>query len=186
MPKFMSKHQPFEEWLAPVFADVSPAPTAGVLPPPGGAVGVKPTEGGPAPAEESAALPLKLIALYSAIIAWAIWLTYGWFAKPNERPTEVATRLSYVYKILWNKYYVDELYDLIFVRGLLAFSRWLLKWVDQGLLDGAVNATGWLSQRGSDFVRVRLANGYARFYASALLLGVCLLLYLALRYGGGA
>jgi NADH-quinone oxidoreductase subunit L len=194
MPKFMSSHQPFEEWLSPVFADVNhsaavatpPAPTASVLPPSGGAVGVKPTAGGPAPAEESAALPLKLIALYTAIIAWALWLTYGWFAKPNERPTEVATRLSYIHKILWNKYYVDELYDLVFVRGLLAFSSWLLKWVDQGLLDGAVNATGWLSQRGSDFVRVRLANGYARFYASALLLGVCLLLYLALTYGGGA
>ena len=163
MPEFMSHHQPFAEWLAPVFADVKHA-----------------AEG----EAEGAALPLKLIALYTLIIGWALWLTTRWFAKPNDRPQQVAERFSYLHAILWNKYYVDELYDLIFVRGLLAFSRWLLKWVDQGLIDGAVNAVGWVSQRSGDFSRRRLSNGYVRFYASALLLGVCLLLFMALKYGG--
>jgi NADH-quinone oxidoreductase subunit L len=164
MPHFMSHHQPFAEWMAPVFADVKHA-----------------AEGGE---EESAALPLKLIALYTLIVGWGIALTYSWFAKPNPRPNEVAGRFSYVHSLLWNKYYVDELYDLGFVRGLLALSRWLLKWVDQGLIDGAVNATGWASQKSGDFIRRRLSNGYARFYAASLLLGVCLLLLIALIYGG--
>jgi NADH-quinone oxidoreductase subunit L len=167
MPHFITHHQPFNEWMAPVFADVKHV-----------------AEGGEA--EEGSALPIRLIGLYTAIIAWALWLTSRWFAKPNPRPQQVAERLSYLHAILWNKYYVDELYDLVFVRGLLGLSRWLLKWLDQGLVDGAVNACAWVSQKSSEFLRRRLSNGYARFYAASLLAGVVLLLLLALNYGGQA
>jgi NADH-quinone oxidoreductase subunit L len=175
MPHFITHHQPFVEWLAPVFADIAPHAAAA-------------THEGEAVAEHAvehggAELPLQLIALYTLIVGWGIWLTYNWFAKPNPRPQQVADRLSYLHKLLWNKYYVDEFYNLIFVRGLLGFSWQLLKWVDQGLVDGAVNAAGWVSQRGGLFVRQRLHNGFARFYAGALVLGVCLLLALALKYG---
>jgi NADH-quinone oxidoreductase subunit L len=86
--------------------------------------------------------------------------------------------------VLWNKYYVDELYDLVFVRGLLGSSRWLLKWVDQGLVDGAVNGSAWLAQAGGRLLRERAHNGYARLYAAGLVVGVCLLLALVLKYGG--
>jgi NADH-quinone oxidoreductase subunit L len=191
MPHFLApKFQPFTEWLAPVFADVKHAaePVAeaakAVAAESRGAAAATVEHAAEAGEEHGAALPLKLIGLYTAIILWAFFLTKSWFAKPNPRPNEVAARFSYVHSILWNKYYVDELYDFIFVRGLLAFSRWLLKWVDQGLIDGAVNATGWASQKCGDFIRRRLSNGYARFYAASLLVGVCLLLLIALNYGG--
>jgi NADH-quinone oxidoreductase subunit L len=163
MPHFVTHWQPFAEWMAPVFADI-------------------PAHEG----EDHTALAIKLIGLYTFIVAFFGWLTWTWFGRKNPVPQAVAERLSYVHKLLWNKYYVDELYDLVFVRGFLGLSRWLLKVVDQGLVDGAVNASGWVAQRGGQFLRERAHTGYARLYAGALLAGVCLLLALVLKFGGVA
>jgi len=42
------------------------------------------------------------------------------------------------YRLALNKYYVDELYDLVFVRGVLAFCRFA-GWFDLHIIDGVVN-----------------------------------------------
>ena len=172
LPEFITAWQPFHAWLAPVFA-----PSAG-----SGQALVTAAEN----PQEHAGIALKLIGLYTFIVAFFGVLTWRWFAFKNEAPQAVATRLSYLHRILWNKYYVDELYNWVFVRGFLGLSRWLLKVVDQGILDGAVNASGWAAQRGGQFLRERAHTGYARLYAGVLLAGVCLLLALVLMYGGAA
>jgi NADH-quinone oxidoreductase subunit L len=43
--------------------------------------------------------------------------------------------------LVFNKYYVDEIYDATVVRGSLVFSR-ILYWLDQNLIDGIVNFMG--------------------------------------------
>jgi NADH-quinone oxidoreductase subunit L len=173
LPHFVTHWQPFAQWLAPLF-DVGHS---------GGAAAqlVREVTKG-----DESALAIRLIVLYTGVVLFFGWLTWRWFGQRSEIPERIAERLRYVHQILWNKYYVDELYNLVFVRGLLGLARWLHKWVDQGLIDGAVNASAWLAQSGGDFVRARLHNGYARFYAGALLGGVILVLALALRYGGVA
>jgi NADH-quinone oxidoreductase subunit L len=166
LPEFVSHWQPFREWLAPVFKDlVREAAT-------------------PESSAHETHIALRAIGLYTGIVAFFGWLTWSWFSRPNDKPNEVAGSLSLVHKVLWNKWYVDELYDLVFVRGFLGLSRWLLKVVDQGLIDGAVNLCGRAAQAAGDWARVRLNNGYARFYAASLLAGVVLLLALVLRYSG--
>jgi NADH-quinone oxidoreductase subunit L len=165
LPEFLSHWQPFREWLSPVFHDlVREAAT-------------------PEGVAHETHIALRAIGLYTGIVAFFGWLTWSWFSKPNDRPMEVAGSLSYVHKVLWNKWYVDELYDLIFVRGLLGLSRWLLRILDQGIIDGAVNLCGRTAQSVGHWARLRLNNGYARFYAAALLAGVVLILALVLNYG---
>ena len=44
-----------------------------------------------------------------------------------------------LYVLVKNKYYVDEVVDLVFVRGSLLLGR-VLAWLDHSLVDGAVNA----------------------------------------------
>jgi NADH-quinone oxidoreductase subunit L len=168
LPEFVTHWQPFREWLEPVFHDL-----------------VREAHSPEHLAHETH-IALRAIGLYTGIVAFFGWMTFKWFAKPNPRPMEVATSLSYVHKVLWNKWYVDELYDLVFVRGFLGLSRWLLKIVDIGIIDGAVNLCGRSAQAAGDWARVRLNNGYARFYAAALLAGVVLLLALVLNYGAVA
>jgi len=61
----------------------------------------------------------------------------------------VPERLKAVFPRAWslvfNKYYVDEIYDATVVRGSLIFSR-VLYWIDQNLIDAFVNFMGWLGR----------------------------------------
>ena len=80
-------------------------------------------------------------------------------------------------RVLYNKWYVDEAYDAAVVRPLLATSRGLWRFVDQGLIDGAVNGLGYAA-RAFGWVGSRLQTGYLNTYAFAAVLGALLLLLL--------
>jgi NADH-quinone oxidoreductase subunit L len=166
LPHFLSDAQPFSEWLAPVFSDLKGAHAAG------------------GEAGENTRLVLGLMALYTGTVAFFGWLTWSWFARRSDMPNRIAENFAPVHKLLWNKWYVDEIYDAVFVRGFLAYSAWAWRWVDQGLIDGTVNAAGWAAQASGAFLRERVQNGQTRQYAAYLLVGVCLLLGLVLAYGG--
>jgi len=80
-------------------------------------------------------------------------------------------------KVLYNKWYVDELYDRTVVQPLLRLSRFCWKWIDAFLIDGAVNAAGLVARgmgwAGSLFQTGNL-NTYAFFFslAALVILGV--------------
>lgn len=78
-------------------------------------------------------------------------------------------------KVLYRKWYVDEIYDAVVVRPIVAASRWLWKVVDQGLIDGAVNGLGRAS-RGIGWVGAKVQTGQLNTYAFAVALGVLILL----------
>ena len=87
-----------------------------------------------------------------ALMALSVLLAVGaiWFARRNyvERPEEaerLAKRLAGTHRLLTNKYYVDELYDATFVRGSMSSARGLWRF-DGGVVDGAVNGTGWTTR----------------------------------------
>ena len=87
-----------------------------------------------------------------ALMALSVLLALGaiWFARRNyvQRPEEaerLAERLAGTHRLLTNKYYVDELYDATFVRGSMSSARGLWRF-DGGVVDGAVNGTGWTTR----------------------------------------
>jgi NADH-quinone oxidoreductase subunit L len=63
----------------------------------------------------------------------------------NDNKSTIAERLKETFPRAWglvyNKYYVDELYQATIVRGSLLFSR-VMYWLDQNLIDGLVNLMG--------------------------------------------
>ena len=76
----------------------------------------------------------------------------GWllaYALYHDNRSTVPARLKAVFPRAWalvfNKYYVDELYDATVVRGSLVLSR-VLYWIDQNVIDGFVNFMGWLGR----------------------------------------
>jgi NADH-quinone oxidoreductase subunit L len=158
LPSFIAEHfNGMEVWLEPVFRDL--------------------VRGG----ETASVNPWCLSALYTAIALGFGGLGYRWFARKSETPDRIYVAFSYVHQILWNKYYVDELYDLVFVRGFLGLSAWLNKYFEVAVVDGAVNAVGGLARLGSGFLSERVQTGKIRYYAGALLFGAALLLLLVLR-----
>jgi NADH-quinone oxidoreductase subunit L len=78
-------------------------------------------------------------------------------------------------RVLYNRWYVDELYDAVVVRPIMGLSRGFARFVDQGLIDGAVNGVGYAS-RAFGWVGSRLQTGQINTYAFAAVLGALLLL----------
>ncbi len=75
------------------------------------------------------------VAVATLGLGLAAWLYRG---RASEVPARLARRFARVHAVVYRKYYVDEAYDAVFVRGALGFSR-LLWWLDARVVDGAVN-----------------------------------------------
>jgi NADH-quinone oxidoreductase subunit L len=55
-------------------------------------------------------------------------------------PAELKQSFKPIYTFLWNKWYFDELYDLIFVRPVLWISGFL-SWFDRGIIDSILHGS---------------------------------------------
>ncbi len=109
------------------------------------------------------------------------WLFY--VAKPGL-PDQVATTFNGLYKLIYNKYFVDEIYDAVVVNPVVSGSREVLwKGVDVAVIDGAVNGVGNRA-RGIGGVLKRLQSGNIRSYAAWVLLGSVVLLFVMGVMGG--
>jgi NADH-quinone oxidoreductase subunit L len=122
-------------------------------------------------------LLLGIAAVLVALEGWLIADKY--YRRKTDRPAQVAAALPNGYKLLLNKYYVDEIYGAIIVKPLLAFSKYALGGVDlllsgiAWLLAGIASMTGMILQRWQ--------SGNLRSYAAWLTLGaVAVLLVLVL------
>ena len=78
-----------------------------------------------------------------------------------------------MYDLVYNKYYVDELYDALFVRPIRNLSEKLLwKIFDAGFIDnGLVNGTARFFQRSARSLR-RIQVGDVQSYAFAMVVGM--------------
>jgi NADH-quinone oxidoreductase subunit L len=74
-------------------------------------------------------------------------------------------------KALYNKWYVDELYQKIVVRPVYALSRVFSSVVDRGVIDGIVDGSGRLAQ-GIGLLAGRVQTGQLNTYAFVILVGV--------------
>jgi NADH-quinone oxidoreductase subunit L len=90
-------------------------------------------------------------------------------AREAEEPTGVLG-------ILYHKYYVDELYDLVIVRPFKALCIFCWRVIDQGLIDGvAVNGTAYVTRFGG-WVIGRFQTGYLGTYVLIIVVGVLIVL----------
>ena len=119
---------------------------------------------------------LGLMALSVGVAVFGILIaTYFWL-RNRSAATKAARSAAPIYTLLLHKYYVDELYDAVFVQPIKRLSSVLLwRGVDAGLIDGSVNGVGALVRGTSTRLR-RLQTGSIRVYAASLFLGVVLIL----------
>jgi NADH-quinone oxidoreductase subunit L len=123
------------------------------------------------------------IAVLATFIGFA--LAYIFYIQTPELPGRIAAGASALYRLLVRKYYVDELYNLIFGRFLFWGSENVLnRGVDHGLIDGIVNGTGLGVEESGDIAR-RSETGNVQVYAFVYLLGavgiVAYYVYLVVR-----
>ncbi len=88
----------------------------------------------------------------------------------------VWARFAGLYRLLLNKYYVDEVYDAAVVKPIVEGSEHgLWRTVDAGLIDGSVNGIGRLVRGAGGILRLA-QTGSIRAYAASLFIGVVLVL----------
>jgi len=109
-------------------------------------------------------------------IAWVYYIGAPWL------PAATARAFKPLYVFLLNKWYFDELYDVLFVRPAFAIGRFLWKGGDGAVIDGAIDGTAAGVARVTGRV-VRLQTGYVYHYAFAMLIGLAALLTWFI-YGG--
>jgi NADH-quinone oxidoreductase subunit L len=90
-------------------------------------------------------------------------------------PAEQALPPRGLGRVLYNKWYVDEVYDAVIVRPIVGLSRGFWRFIDRGVIDGAVNGVGYAS-RAFGWVGSRMQTGQLNTYAFAVVVGALLLL----------
>jgi NADH-quinone oxidoreductase subunit L len=132
-----------------------------------------------------------MIALIGIVTAYRVYVL------SPDTAERLKERYAGAHNLLYNKYFVDELYNATFIKGTMksAFGLWT---VDRRVVDGAVNGTGWMtvfaswisslldryvvdgavnlvgrSSEESSFVFRRVQTGLVQNYALLMLAGVC-------------
>lgn len=144
-----------EDWLAPVFAT--------------GSTFLVPHVG------DHTSTEWLLMAVSTVVAVSGILLARSIYAGGNTKADAMAKRFSGAYKLLWNKYFVDEAYQFAIVGPIFALSRDLLwKFVDVVLIDGVVNGSARVVGVFAGSLR-RIQSGVAQNYALLMIAGIVVL-----------
>ena len=115
----------FEHWLEPAFVSAA-------------------AHGAEASHETSVEWMLMLLSIGVAV-AGILTARYFYLTRP-EIPESVAASAGPLYKAVLNKWYLDEIYDFLFVNGLAKGGGRLSGAFDRNVIDGGVNGAGWLTR----------------------------------------
>ncbi|MHB1092683.1 NADH-quinone oxidoreductase subunit L [Thiobacillus sp.] len=114
-----------------------------------------------------------------ALVTLPFWLTVAgvglsafFYLKRPDIPAALAQRFNFLYRLLFNKYWFDELYNWVFIKGARALGNGLWRRGDQSVIDGFfVNGSAHLVERFSRLLKA-FQSGYIYHYAFAMLIGV--------------
>ena len=113
---------------------------------------------------------VKLTATFVMILGFiAAWLAY---IRRPDLPAQTAQQLGPVYRLFYNKWYFDEIYNFLFVRPAFWLGRKFWKLGDVGTIDRfGPDGAAWVISKGSVAAK-KLQSGYLNTYALVMLLGV--------------
>jgi len=163
---FQEGGHPFERWLGPVFES--------------GAVGALLGEGAEHTAHLPAATEWLLIGLSVGVAVLGIFLAWRAYLVRPGTATMLQQRFAGIYRVLLNKYWVDEIYDAIVVHPVYLWSMRLWKFWDEKIVDGAVNGVAYVIEGLSAGLRL-FQTGFVGTYALFFTLGVVALILHFLR-----
>ncbi|MEA2114779.1 MAG: NADH-quinone oxidoreductase subunit L [Thermodesulfobacteriota bacterium] len=114
----------------------------------------------------------SVAAFCGIILAWAL---YG--RGKVERAAVLQRAAGSLYPLVYNKFYIDEMYLFITHKIIFRCIATPIKWVDRAVVDGTINLCGWLLQLAGRGVRFA-QNGQLHFYLGVTVIGLITLLFL--------
>ena len=127
-------------------------------------------------------IPSWLLYTTPLLVTLAIPLSYYLYIKNNKFLVKIKSRNEPIYKFLLNKWYFDELYDLIFVNPLKRLGSFFwksgdIKTIDRFGPDSISKIVKIISKKTTKF-----QSGYIYDYAFVMLIGLSLLLTIFIFY----
>ncbi len=153
MPAVFSEHHILNHFLAPIISS-----SAGLL------------TGEPSHLFEWLLMGVSII-LLGIIIAWS----YRQYVSREKIPSLHEANMSPLTKVLYNKYYIDELYEAVFVKPLRAFGGFFQKFIDSAFIDGIIVGVNKGVILGSQTIRL-IQTGSIGFYIFAMVFGIIAIL----------
>lgn len=141
-----------------------------------------PVFGGHHPSEGSHSEEILVMTLSIAAGILGILISASMYLRKTDLPERIGQRFSSIYKLLWNKYYVDELYDFIIVRPTLWIANNVIVGVTDGkIIEGIVNGVPAAIGRFSQWLR-RVQTGLVHQYATVMAIGAFIIVVIALLW----
>ncbi len=126
-------------------------------------------------AHQSFSTEIQLMFLTAMMVLAGIFAAYMLYMKKRSVPETLAANNPSFYRLLLNKWYVDELYEKVFINPLRSISFFLWKGIDVVVIDGMVNSTAeFFMKCGSAWKASQ--SGYVQRYAVSFLVGVFVLI----------
>jgi NADH-quinone oxidoreductase subunit L len=188
MPAVFGVTNHFHHWLEP---------SLGLLPHDGGHAAAEAAHGAAeaahGAAEAAPAAAHGVGAAHSATLEWALMglsvlvgligiiVAFRFYIKAPLVPKQMAEKAGGLYQLVYNKYFVDEVYETTLVKPGWRFSEsFLYRVIDVWIIDGTVNAVGVTARLFGSAVRL-LQTGVVRTYALFFLIGILFVIYRLVR-----
>jgi NADH-quinone oxidoreductase subunit L len=151
IPEVLGGNHWLSHWLAPVIKHTAEAPDH---------------------ATEYTLMAVSVIGVLISIgIAYSKYISKAHIPVPDEAKRPFLANLSY------NKFYFDEVYDVLIRKPLDIVSGFFYKIIDNKIVDGIVNGLGWSTSEASKGLRL-IQSGNVGFYIFMMVVGIIsLLLY---------
>jgi len=119
---------------------------------------------------------ILLMVISVALALSAIYFAYKIYTSKPHIAENISKRFKGSYNILFNKYFIDEVYEAAVVQPIQKGSEKLLwKFADTTIIDGAVNGIAKLVDRSSNIIK-KLQTGVVQFYAIIMMIGIAITL----------
>ncbi|MBD2769910.1 NADH-quinone oxidoreductase subunit L [Hymenobacter sp. BT664] len=118
---------------------------------------------------------LMLMGLSVAAGLLGIVLAYVFYVARAQRPVEEDAQRSAPERLVYHKYYIDELYNALFTRPIMALSNGLYKFVENGIINPVVGSFGRIVNGGGQLLRY-VQTGAVETYLILMVIGIVLIL----------
>ena len=155
IPKVLGGSNHFEHFLAPVFEEAEHIMHHSAHP--------------------SVSTELGLMIMSVCIALAGIFMAFIFYRKNPDIPKDLAARFKGLHNLVYNKYFVDEIYQTVIINPFIKICDVCSDFFDAKIVDGSVNGVASIVQGISGQLR-KIQTGYVQFYLLMMTIGIVVIL----------
>ena len=122
-------------------------------------------------------LEYSIIGVSIVVVALVYLFAQKRYAKEVYLLAADESKMTFLQRISYRKFYIDEFYEAVFTKPLNKLSSFLYKVIDKSGIDGIVNGLGNITMNGSKNLRT-IQTGNTGFYIFAMVVGIVIIMML--------